>query len=409
PQVAARVSAAAGDVRIAFVESIGLDVKFEGKLDAPFVPDGIQLGSASSGTLSFNSGSPELNAVSTTGDVTLTYLEEEDESREGLGGSGSGQGLGGSGSGSGAGLGGSGLGGSGASLGGSGGEIRGLGGSGRGSRRGLGGSGLGGRSVPRASAAVRAKTMGEPRPGALATVLLDENSRMDGYTLYLPVSHDTAEAPFPVIVYLQGAYGVGGEVSDLNNWGLARLLRDESDLSIERNRLLLDSFIVISPHIQEGNYHDEPEVLREILDHVFATYRADPDRVVVTGLSRGGHGSWAFPSILPNTFAAIAPMGGNPSGLQNLSDLDGVGLWVGHNQHDAVVDFGPVADVIDQLEDRDGDSFHTVSSIEDLRGDADALEATRIMTSADSRSHDAWTDVYTSPEFYHWLLKQRRH
>jgi len=121
------------------------------------------------------------------------------------------------------------------------------------------------------SDSARERTTGSPRAGALATVLLDNpTGNIDGYTLYLPRSFDQKQGTYPILLYLQGAYGVGGEVSDLNNWGLPRLLRDETDMSLERNRLLLDEFIVISLHIQGGSYHDQPELVDDILKRIVA-------------------------------------------------------------------------------------------------------------------------------------------
>ena len=54
----------------------------------------------------------------------------------------------------------------------------------------------------------------------------------------LPESHDNVKDPYPIIVYLQGSYGVGGPIENVNKWGLTRLIRDENDLSNERNQLL---------------------------------------------------------------------------------------------------------------------------------------------------------------------------
>ena len=39
---------------------------------------------------------------------------------------------------------------------------------------------------------------------------------------------------------------------------------------------------------------------------------------------------------------------------------------------------------------------------------SDYLDHRYVLTSARTDSHDAWTDVYSRPEFYRWLLQQRR-
>jgi predicted peptidase len=47
------------------------------------------------------------------------------------------------------------------------------------------------------------------------------------------------------------------------------------------------------------------------LDEIEANYRVDKNRIYVTGLSMGGHGTWSLAlSAEPNRFAAIAPVCG---------------------------------------------------------------------------------------------------
>lgn len=311
-------------------------------------------------------------------------------------------------------LGGSGLGGS--SLGGSG-----LGGSGLGGS-GLGGSGLGGSGAtslggsqsglsrvasPATTPDGQLRTVGAPRPGALATVALEEpQGNIDGYTLYLPVGHDNYAGRYPVLLYLQGAFGVGGEIEAVNAWGLTRLLRDETDLTLERNRLLLDGFIVINLHITEGNYDAHPEVVEAILDDVLDRYKGDAARVSVSGLSRGGHGSWGLASKLPTRFAATVPVGADAEQVSDFGDLADVAVWIGHNADDGVVSFEEAEYAIGQYEAANGVEFLrlTPSELEIVP----YLEHRHLLTSAPFGGHDAWTELYTSVEFFRWLQRQTR-
>jgi predicted peptidase len=45
-----------------------------------------------------------------------------------------------------------------------------------------------------------------------------------------------------------------------------------------------------------------------IVDGVVARYRADADRVYVSGLSMGGKGTWLVAEAAPDRFAAVAPI-----------------------------------------------------------------------------------------------------
>jgi serine/threonine protein kinase/predicted esterase len=341
-----------------------------------------------------NGGGTRIRAVSSTGTVSVRVVDSQNKSG------------GVSDHGAKAVLGGSGLGGSGAGskLGGSGG----LGGSGKGHRS-LGGSGLSSRQQPGQSDRVltydRSKISGEPRPGAIATIHIPGDGLMDGYTLYLPVSHAEGEGLFPILVFLQGSYGVGGTISDISNWGLPRLIRDENDLSIERNRLLLDSFIVVSPHIREGQYYNHALLVKKIIHDVAAEYNGDLDRVYLTGLSRGGHGTWGIASRLPGTFAAIAPIGGRVDSVANFNKLAGTSIWIAHNTGDQVSPFADIANAVNTMEDGSNVEFLRIDN-----GDAsgtDYLNNKYILTAPRVDSHDAWTDMYSSVEFYKWLLLQK--
>ena len=208
-----------------------------------------------------------------------------------------------------------------------------------------------------------------------------------------------------MLVYLQGGYGVGGPVTQLNDWGLPRLIRDESDLSSVRNQLLLDTFIVISPHIDYGSYDDHPEVMQRILEEVQEAYTVDRKRIYVTGLSRGGHGSWNFPGKLPGVFAAAAPVGGRPEPEQGYDRFKDIAVWVSHNQGDTTVDWADSDDAVKKIESEANVDF--VRYDQPIPADEKFLDERYVFTQPGLNRHDAWTALYSSPEFYQWLLKQK--
>jgi predicted peptidase len=59
----------------------------------------------------------------------------------------------------------------------------------------------------------------------------------------------------------------------------------------------------------EGWWMTEADLIA-ILDEVIETYRADPDRVYLTGLSYGGYGTFYMAATHPDRWAAIAPIVG---------------------------------------------------------------------------------------------------
>ena len=382
PAALSLFSATGGNVRVTLDDDVDATLHVRGEVDSAIAfaqedpGDGREPYSAGQ----LGEGSPDPIQVTMVSGSVAVNVEDFDPGGGALGGSS---------------LGGSSLGDS--SLGGSG-----LGGSG------LGGSGAGGALPPvsdEARARMATSAENPAQPGLITTVAFDEPiGNIDGYTLYLPRSFGEREGRLPVLVYLQGAFGVGGQIEDIHHWGLARLLRDETDMSIERNRLLLDEFIVVCPHSAGGQYHQAPEAMTTILDVLERDYRADPARITVTGLSIGGHGCWGLASRLPGRFAAIAPMGSSTFALDSLADLGEIAIWISHNVTDGVVEIEGVQQAATGLEALHGTPFRRLTHAA-LPG-SDVLDHRYVFTSSVGGGHDAWTDVYMSDLFYAWLLRQ---
>ncbi len=73
-----------------------------------------------------------------------------------------------------------------------------------------------------------------------------------------------------------------------------------------------------------------------LLDEIEANYRVDKNRIYVTGLSMGGHGTWTLALAEPNRFAAIAPVCGwsHPVEFQKIANIP---IWIFHGAKDFVV------------------------------------------------------------------------
>lgn len=70
-------------------------------------------------------------------------------------------------------------------------------------------------------------------------------------------------------------------------------------------------FIIIAPQCPEhSHWQVEMDAVIALLDEVTAAYRADTDRIYVTGLSMGGFGTWSLGIAYPDRFAALVPICG---------------------------------------------------------------------------------------------------
>ena len=138
----------------------------------------------------------------------------------------------------------------------------------------------------------------------------------------------------------------------------------------------------------EGWMHIEADLLH-ILDEVLSEYRADTDRVYLTGLSYGGFGTWDMAAAHPDRWAAIAPI----VGTGNLDDVErlaseGIPTWLIGSGTDPVVKPHWLYEMAGALE-RAGHPSLRFTVHEDM-------------------SHDAWIRAYEGEDLYAWLLRHRR-
>jgi predicted peptidase len=88
----------------------------------------------------------------------------------------------------------------------------------------------------------------------------------------------------------------------------------------------------------------------EILKRVLESYSIDRKRILVTGYSLGGHGTWYMAARHPDFFRAAIPMAGSP-GEESLEHLE-MPICIVHSMDDRVVSIGPARDAVKALKSR---------------------------------------------------------
>jgi len=124
----------------------------------------------------------------------------------------------------------------------------------------------------------------------------------------------------------------------------------------------------------------------QALDDVMAAYKTDPKRIVLTGLSMGGRGSWDLATAQPARFAAVVPICG-PGSAENAGRLKGLPVWA----------FCGDAD-------RDGTVLNIRTMIETLK----RAGATARLTEYRGVGHNSWDRAYNDAELLDWMLAQKR-
>lgn len=199
------------------------------------------------------------------------------------------------------------------------------------------------------------------------------------FLLFIPTCGAAkTEAGFPLLLFLHGAGERGDNIEAVKVHGPPMLVETEQKETWP--------FLTVSPQCPEGKYWS-PEQLLQLLDYVVANYPVDPDRVYVTGLSMGGFGTWMLLALDPARFAAAAPIcgGGDPGQAENMLDVP---IWVYHGASDSVVPVELSEAMVKAIWEKGGKNIK--------------------LTEYPGVDHNSWTRTYANPEFYKWLLKQKR-
>lgn len=216
----------------------------------------------------------------------------------------------------------------------------------------------------------------EPEAGQHAQPAVDEGNYR--YQLFVPrgVSITDPERKWPLMLFLHGSGERGDDVDAVKRHGPPKLAEHDPDFP----------FILISPLLPAEEDWDIAKLDR-ILDHALATLPIDPDRVYLTGLSRGGHATWRWGAAEPDRFAALAPVAGrgDPATGCALADIP---VWAFHGDRDDVV--VPEG------------SFAMARAIRACGGRMSRL------TIYPDLGHNAWDPAYADPALYLWLLSHRR-
>jgi poly(3-hydroxybutyrate) depolymerase len=198
------------------------------------------------------------------------------------------------------------------------------------------------------------------------------------YAIYVPEGYDGTKT-FPVILFLHGAGERGDDGITPAQVGIGPAIF---------NRQGGVPAIVVFPQARRTWSAASPDGIAALqaLDEVMRDYKVDPRRVILTGLSMGGQGSWDIGTTQSERFAAVVPIcgGGDAATADRLKALP---VWI-------------------FCGDADRDE-----NVRSLRAMADTLRHAgnpARLTEYRGVGHNSWDRAYNSPELIDWMLAQQK-
>ena len=183
-----------------------------------------------------------------------------------------------------------------------------------------------------------ALAQGGERPSVEHLIFDIEGGGEMPYAVSVPPSYD-GTVPRPLILALHPGGKQGSYYGSLNMRQIFEpALRDWSA-------------IVVAPDAPIRRWTDETadRAVMALLEQVIDTYAIDRSRILVTGFSMGGRGTWFFATRHPTFFTGAIPIAASTGG----ADLDALGdmpIHIIHSRADDVVPFGPAEDAARTLE-----------------------------------------------------------
>ena len=206
------------------------------------------------------------------------------------------------------------------------------------------------------------------------------------YTVYVPPGYDPGRAwPCAVFLHGSGECGTDGERPTKIGLGPALLAHPER----------WPCLVVFPQKPREDEEWEEREgLVLAALDSVQREFRVDPDRVALTGISQGGHGTWLIGARHAARWSCLAPVCGYGRAQTIARRVARLPVWAFHGLRDDVVD--------------PRDTQKIVEGIRAERGRLGLDPAAARMTLYPEANHDSWDPAYAEAELPGWLLGQRR-
>ena len=173
--------------------------------------------------------------------------------------------------------------------------------------------------------------------------------KIDGYfakteeNMNYIVAHPEKYDRLPLLVYLHGAGERGRNIEHLYRHGVARMIYEGHDIPA----------VVLCPQCPARFiWNNMVKELKVLIDRVAKDYKVDTNRIVLTGSSMGGYGTWEMGMCYPETFAAIAPVAGGGV-CWRTSKLKSTPVLAYHGDADTVVPYSQSEIMVESLK-KDG-------------------------------------------------------
>lgn len=230
---------------------------------------------------------------------------------------------------------------------------------------------------------------------ASAQQLAYESPAKTKFLLYTPPGYSTSNANYPLLISLHSKGELGDDLTLLTS----RNREQMPSRLIYLNRWPSDlPYVVLTPQLKPDENGPDTQwpagYIDEVVEYVLANFRIDEQRIYLTGISRGGTGSWTYASAYPEKIAAMVPISGR-SDLTQACPIKNIPVWAFHGDGDAVAP-----------------SDYSIDMIHAIKACTPRGLFTPRLDLLNARDHNGWNEIYNNTSGYDiwsWFLMFRKH
>lgn len=221
-------------------------------------------------------------------------------------------------------------------------------------------------------------------PGGFEVRYLRLQGESMAYAVWLPPGYDRARA-WPAIVFLNGSGECGTDGRRQLEQGLA------PELTAHPGRW---PFVVMLPQKprDDREWEEYEDLVLGALRAVQKDFHVDPERVALTGISQGGHGTWTIGARHAGRWSCLVPVCGYGRALTVASRIAKLPVWAFQGAKDDVVDPRETQGIVDDLA---------------RRAQSQGTPQPRFTLYPDL-GHGCWAAAYADSALPGWMLAQRR-
>ena len=215
--------------------------------------------------------------------------------------------------------------------------------------------------------------------GFVTKEFANEDKSISKYVVFVPAAYD-GKTEYPVILFLHGSGETKGGTKMPVEVGIGPVIKKQEKTF---------PYLVVIPQAEKRPWSAgsvDGKRAMAMLDAVQKDYKTDAKRVMLTGLSMGGYGTWSHAAAFPDKWAAIVPVcgGGNVKDAEKIKDIP---CWNFHGDKDTAVKVELSRDMIAALKKAGGKPKYT---------------------ECEGVGHNSWDQAYADKEMWKWLGEQKR-